>query len=231
MQQFFIENISNPILSAAQLHQVRKVLRMRIGDQIRCVDVNGKGAVFSFANSELSQLSFVEPINFPKKKVRICLIASLIRTERLEWMIQKACECGCDEIVLFAAEHGVVRDFGTRSDRKIARLNLIAREACEQSYRQFPVSVTLLNHYEELLSYQSDATVYADLGNHKHLLHTLGSKPSSVSVIVGPEGGFSDSERSFFQSHGIVPVSLGKYVYRAETASIAALNILSILEI
>lgn len=231
MQQFFIESIENLLLSDEQLHQCRKVLRMQVGDKIRLVDQLGRGVIANFVDESLTKLEAEESIVWQPKKFKLRIIASLIRSERLEWMIQKACECGVDEIVLYQSQHGVVRDFGKRSERKMERFNLIAKEASEQSYRQYEVPVLGIATMNDLEQFKSELNLYADIGDEEHLINTVTKEVSSISVLVGPEGGFSPLEREQFEAMGYQQVSLGNNVLRAETASIYICNMLSACEV
>ena len=221
MQQFFIESIEDARLSSDQRNQCLKVLRMRKGDQVRLVDAQSKAGIYAFADDELNTLEFIEDIIFDLPKVKITLIASLIRNERLEWMIQKACEVGVDRIVLYSAQNGVVKDFGKRSDRKIERLNMIAKEASEQSFRHKAVEVGPVITMNEIPQYTSELNLYADVKPLEHI-HSVMKDEDSISIIIGPEGGYSDKERDFFESESFKPVSIGKHVLRAETASMVA---------
>ena len=226
MQQFFIESLKGLKLSKEQENQCTKVLRMRVGDRVRLVDFEGKGCIASFTSMNPVILQKEEMINFASGQKEITLVASLIRSERLEWMIQKACECGVNRIVLLQADHGVVRGFSDRTDRKLARLNTIALEASEQAYRQFPVEVIGVITKEALHEYQSDCNAFADLGPGPHLINAVNKNDQSITVVIGPEGGFSPSEVSFFNKHEFKQISLGKSVLRAETASIVACTLI-----
>ncbi|AMC93390.1 16S rRNA methyltransferase [Erysipelothrix larvae] len=231
MQQFFIDDIDNPSLSDDQHHQIKNVLRMKQNDTVRLVDAKGNGVLARFNTNALDSFDILEPLTFYKKKYRIRIVASLIRSERLEWMIQKACECGVDEIILYRSDRGVVRDFGKREARKLERLQLIAKEASEQSYRQFPVSVSGIIESKDLKSTLSDFNLYGDTSDHPHLLSVLNKSQGSITVFIGPEGGFSDKERALFDSLNIQAVSFGPYIYRAETAPLAVATLISTLEI
>ena len=226
MQQFYIDSLNNIQLSKEQINQCKKVLRMRKDDQVRLVDTSGKGGIYSFVNDALDHLELVEVLNFPKKRVKITVIAALIRTERLEWMIQKACELGADKIVLFSADHGVVRGFKEKTERKIERFNLIAKEASEQSYRQFPTEVQGVITLDVLSEYQSELNLFADVKKDAHIFKIL-KEHQSVSIVIGPEGGFSDSERDLMISKEYQVVSLGDQILRAETASMTACALIS----
>lgn len=231
MQQFFVEKLAHPWLSHDQRRQCLKVLRMRKGDQVRLVDGEGKGVIAEFIDDELNEMKAIETIEWAPKKRTLTLVASMIRTERMEWMIQKACECGVDRIVLYSSVNGVVRDFGKRNDRKLERLNLIAKEACEQSYRQYQVEVSGPIELSELKEYTQDLNVFADIGDTRHFVDAVQADTQSVCAIVGPEGGFSPKECQTFKKIGFEEVSLGANVLRAETASLYLCNMMSVCEV
>ena len=142
MQQFFVEDINKIEFTKDQKHQINRVLRMQAHEPFRVVDTHGNGFICEFEDNDLTAIKKIESIQFHLKSYRLKVIMSLIRNDRLEWMIQKAAETGVDEIVLYQADHGVVRDYGNKTERKLERFNKIALEASEQSYRQFPLKVT-----------------------------------------------------------------------------------------
>ena len=219
MQQFFIEDINNPTLSKTQFHQVKNVLRMRKGDLVRLVDLKGEGIIAQFSDDSLRTFEMVQSLSFPTKSYHLKVVMSLIRNERLEWMIQKATEIGIDEIVLYKSDHGVVRDYKDKTDRKLERFNTIALEASEQSYRQYPLIIQKVIDKKELESEMTELNVYADLNVETHVTDLLTTN-TKITAMIGPEGGFSDAERKHFSEIGFIPVSLGHNVLRAETAPI-----------
>lgn len=221
MHQFYIEDINDINLSKDQLHQLRNVLRMKKDDVIRLVDQKGIGYIAKFKNDELSEFELIEKIQFTENKVKLKLIASLIRNERLEWMIQKASEVGIDEVVLYSADHGVVKSYGKKEARKIERLNTIAFEASEQSYRQFPLVIKGVINKEDINNELSQLNLFADTNKAPFLTDVFNEDIESISICVGPEGGFSEAERDYFFNLGMLPISLGSRIYRAETAPLA----------
>lgn len=232
MQQFFIEDINQAQLKPDQMKQCQKVLRMRSGDRVRLVDQHGQGGIFEFNDDSLEQLHLVEPIVFKEDKIKIRLIASLIRSERLEWMIQKVCELGVDEIVLYSAQNGVVKDFGARTDRKLERLNTIALEACEQAYRSHPVKVSGVLSLQDLLKETSTLTLYADVNvDPLPHIHSQLNGVTEVTIVIGPEGGYTQQERDSMNEHGFTAVTLGNHVLRAETASMVACTLIHAFEV
>ncbi len=220
MHQFYIEDINNIELSEGQKHQLNKVLRMHVNEEIRLVDANGEGVVASIQDSRFENFNIESKINFKSKKRKLKIIASLIRNERLEWMIQKAAEAGVDEIVLYTADHGVVKSYGNKTDRKLERFNLIALEASEQSQRQYPLQVLRIVGKEEIKNELKTSNYIADTSEHPHYVDLIQDK-EDICVIIGPEGGFSENERVLFHDLGFIPTSLGDNIYRAETAPLA----------
>lgn len=230
MQQFFVESIDPPRLSKEQIHQCKNVLRMKENSMIRLVDDSGKGVLARFTDSALTHLEVVESLSWMQKRYKLHLTVSLIRNERLEWLIQKATECGVDTLHLYRSDHGVVRDFGKREQRKLERLQSIAIEAAEQSHRQFYPKIEGILDLDDI--HKTSETYYADIGAYPHIVNELRDKNHHTThVILGPEGGFSEKERSYFKKHGIAPVSLGHHVLRAETASIYVCTAVSLLEV
>ena len=229
MQQFFIDSIDDIKFSKTQLHQIKNVLRMHTGDTMRLVDSKGLGIVVEIKDDNLSDFKVIETIKFKEKNHTLKIIMSLIRNERLEWMIQKATEIGVDEIVLYQADHGVVRDYGNKTDRKLERFNTIALEASEQSYRQYPLVVSKVIDKKNLESEKGSLNFYADVHLKNHIYDRL-IPNQDIVALIGPEGGFSEKERQLFKDIGYEPVSLGANVLRAETAPIVLASFVSLLD-
>lgn len=217
MQQFFTENFQ---LSLDQIRQCKQVLRMRQGDVIRVVDAHGSGFLASFDDDSLETITLNEPIVWSTPTQKVTLIQSMIRNERLEWMLQKSVELGVDTIVLYRADHGVVKDYGKREDRKMARFQEIVKEAAEQSYRQFVPQVVGPIDKHAIKDYLSSVNVRLDIGDYQPLIGM--NAKGDTTLWIGPEGGFSDYERQFASEQGFEIASLGPHVLRSETASLMA---------
>lgn len=220
MHQFYIDDIQTLELSKEQKHQIKTVLRMRQGDKIRLVDAQGEGVVAEVSDMSLETFTVLEPINFYQKTRKLTIIASLIRNERQEWMIQKSAEAGVDEIIFYSADHGVVKDYGNKEKRKIERFQTIALEASEQALRQTPLKIEKIIKKDQLKENLGICNLFADTAKAPHYLNVIENE-TDITVIVGPEGGFSEKERTLFLELNMKPVSLGHNIYRAETAPIA----------
>jgi 16S rRNA (uracil1498-N3)-methyltransferase len=163
--------------------------------------------------------------------VKITLAASVIKPERMELVIQKACELGAHEIVPVLSERCVVRLSRERWESKIKRWRKIAVESCKQCGRSLVPEISglceLKNMGPEMKKYDkvliptlavTGAPLYASLKKHT---------AKKVLALVGPEGDFSPKEAAWAAAQGAEPVTLGPLVMRSETAAIYILSLLN----
>jgi 16S rRNA (uracil1498-N3)-methyltransferase len=174
----------------------------------------------------------VENLEAPEPAVRTVLAISLIKFDRLEWAIEKATELGVETIVLLRADRSE-QGLELAAVKRIERWKKIARAAGRQSRRVH------LPRIDPPVSIREAAGVPA---SHRFVLEETPGSPAllgeilsrqdrkpgeTVAVAVGPEGGWTDRERSQFAASGWSPVSLGSQILRAETAAAAALAVIS----
>jgi 16S rRNA (uracil1498-N3)-methyltransferase len=241
LQRFFVKNkaqvgadlvVADPVLS----HQLAKVLRLKIAETVILFDGDGfdyvstiaalrkDGAVFHIEKSYSS-------IALPK--VELHLYPSLIKKDKLEWVIQKCTEIGV------ASFHPVIADRSEKLGFDILREEKIVKEAAEQSgWGRVP---KIFAPVELDIAIESAESVYILEGGRgqvfeRGLFEPLSEAASSaakkpahsdapenkvVSVFVGPEGGWSEKEKEYFSARLIKTMSLGEETLRAETASVA----------
>ena len=145
---------------------------------------------------------------------RITCILSLIKNDKLELCIQKLTELGVSRIVLYEAHRSVVR---LKDEKKVLRLSKIAREAAEQSHRNIIPEICSVSSITELAAYKG-AINYFCYEAEKNIAEI--EKASSITYVIGPEGGFTEDECRQFEDMGFESISLGKRILRAETAAI-----------
>ncbi|WP_456433470.1 RsmE family RNA methyltransferase [Thermosulfuriphilus sp.] len=212
------------VLAPDEGHHLRKVLRLRAGEDIWLLD--GQGGLFLGTIEETSpqgvavrvkDLIFRAPPALP-----LVLVQAMLKGERLAWLIQKATELGATKIVLFESRRSVVRRTG---GEKLRRLRRIALEALKQSGRLYlpeivgplPLKEALTKGAEEI------CLILHEKEGQRRLKDLLPQAGSGLSLAVGPEGGFEAEEIKLAQGLGYTPVRLGKAVLRSETAALAAL--------
>jgi 16S rRNA (uracil1498-N3)-methyltransferase len=206
----FVDDLDQPTLADDDRHHLERSLRLRTADPLTLSDASGgwRTAVFG---------DVIEPTG-PRHEVqepayRLGLGVALTKAAKPEFAVQKATELGIDQITVFQAEHSVARWDDSKRLRNKQRLAKVAREAAMQSRRVTIPVVEVVEGLHSLLG--RPGLVRADFGGSQ-----IGS--AHRFVLIGPEGGWSERERS------LVPASidLGPHVLRAETAAVVASTIL-----
>lgn len=205
------------LLTDQEAKHAARVLRIRTGDQVHVTDGNGK--LFNCSVSEIHKNEVTcEILNVTleeRKRPYITLVVGLIKKrDRLEFAVEKSVELGADEIVVFRGDHS------EKGNVRLDRLESTVLSAMKQSLRVFLPKV----RFAENLSAAFDAReksmslIYADETIDKELEQNL--REDKLMLVVGPEGGFSDSERNILKNEGGVPYSLGDKRLRTETAAV-----------
>ena len=206
----FVDDLDGLALDPADDHHLR-VLRIQTGAAVVACD--GQGAWRLCRRTATG----IEPDGLTTSSVRpvpdIAIAFALTKGDKPELVVRKLTELGVDRIVPFFAERSVVRWDEARAQRHLDRLRRVAREAAMQSRR---LTLPVLTDVASVASIGAQGFVRADRGGEPLRL-------ANPSVAVGPEGGWSDDERSSWPGS----VELTPTVLRAETAAIAAAAILT----
>ena len=237
MPRFYVPNpsIKNGILKVEgeEVKHIRKVLRLRAGDQIILFDGLGieyEGRILEEnASSVLVQIRTTS-VSQQDSPLELTLAQSLLKGEKMDFLIQKATELGVKEIIPFLSSRSVPIFDKTRRPERHHRWKRIAIEASKQSGRGVIPIVQSVNSYSEMLQIASSNGLRLILWERegaklKEILKKTEEK-SKIFFVVGPEGGFSQEEIHTAEELGFIPVHLGKRVLRAETASLCFLSIL-----
>lgn len=217
-------------LSDREAHYLVNVLRAKPGDTL--VAFNGRGAerlaVVRSATrrgAQLDLLDAVEPL--PESKLRLTLVQALIKSDAMDWIVQKATELGVSSITPAYTEHSVVRLDDERAARRVEHWTRIGRSACEQCGRHRPPVVEPPDSLWHCLARLPPKDPKLTLDPASDLrLDCLPPATRGVSLIVGPEGGFSPADTERMDAAGSTRVRLGPRVLRAETAAISACALL-----
>ena len=233
MQRYFGRIIDKQvILDESDQYHLVKVMRARQGDQIEVVC---EGKLFLCSISSIKPLKIATVCQIKENnelKNDVVLIASLLKGDKLDLVLQKATELGVEEIVLLQSERSIAKIRNLDRSFKLERFNRIVKEAAEQSKRtRLPLLYRVI-HIEELPEINADVKLMAyegEQGNTSSFLSAIKSvKPGQrVAILIGPEGGFSLDEVNEAIEYGYKTVSLGRRILRAETASFYALSVLA----
>lgn len=215
-------------LSSEASHHVAVVLRMQQGDSLTVF--NGDNTEYDVNIHSVHKRAVsvcvcdVRPVN-KESGLHIHLGQAISKGDRMEWVMQKAVELGVASITPVITERCVMKLDAERMLKKIQQWQAIVISACEQCGRNTvpKVQVTV-----KLVDYLNTARAESKL-----ILHPQNSKTwrdysfkQDINLLIGPEGGFSDTELELAQTNGFNLLSLGPRILRTETAAICALSVL-----
>jgi len=210
-----------------------RVLRAQPGQQYEVSD--GAGVYLAeIAAIEKERVIFrvIEALDTPSAPMRLTLFAALIKFDRFEWLVEKATELGVAAIVPVGAarsEKGLLEAAGKRA----VRWRRIAHESSQQARRLGAPEIAEPLPLAAALAPAAGLRYFLDEQPGAPPLLTAIPPPAerrsadSVALLTGPEGGWTNAERTVAIASGWTPVSLGPLILRAETAAIAAAGILT----
>ena len=234
MQRYF-SNIDNNFFvhfTPDDEHHILHVMRMKKGDEIEVVS-DGKVFLCRIDNLHPLEVSVIHEIeNDVELKECITLLFALTKGDKIDLVLQKATELGVKKVALIESERTVVKYEGKDIDKKLARFNKIMKEASEQSHRLVVPELlgiyNLKNLPKEIFSDINYVAYEKDANDISGAFSKL-EKGKSISILIGPEGGFSEQEINRLTEQGFIRTSLGKRILRAETAAIYALSVIGYL--
>lgn len=233
MARFFVDKEKKQdnkiIIDGEENQHLCSVLRMREGDMIEVCFNDGYVNVCKLLEvGKKSSIALIEKSYMQSQSLsKITLFLALIKSERLDWAVQKCTELGIDEIVTFDSEYCTVKDKGNKEDR----LRRVAVSACKQSGRATIPQISCGLNFNEMLDKLKDFSQVVvayenDKTSAKQVLSKL-DKNKNTAIIIGSEGGFSQKEIDDLLKNGAKVVSLGNTILRAETACVALLSALN----
>ncbi len=230
-RRFFVDHVRNghAEINGDDARHLTRVLRVEAGQRFEISDNhNVYLAEVEAARKERVLFRTVEKLAVPAPPVHIRLYAALIKFDHFEWMVEKATELGVAEIVPFEAarsERGLER----AARKRIERWRRIALEASQQSRRDRLPEVRDPIKFAEAIN--DSAAFHVVLDEEAGGIPLISALPKergdTVALLIGPEGGWTDSEREGFVAAGWRRVSLGPLILRAETAALAGLAVLA----
>lgn len=225
-------------LTGQQAHQVARVLRLRPGERLIVLDGSGSEIEVQLESVDPAQVRAVvvgRRASRAEARARITLCQAVLKGDHFEWVLQKGTELGIVEFVPLLCERSIVRDPEAVA-KKRARWEAILQEAAEQSHRgRRPVLRPPLSFGDacvelgragglKLIPWEEEAqtSLRAVLRAAMPAGSPIQADDAAIHLVIGPEGGFSREEIDLAREHGLVPVTLGPRILRAETAGLVA---------
>ncbi len=232
MHRFFAEKKDEGLLYLAKedIKHFKDVLRIKDDEEVEVyIDGSGYIAVLnSYTKDELS-LKIISEINEKyESDLKITLFQSLVKSDKMDFIIQKAIEMGAYGVVPIETKRSIVKKKDIK-DKKRDRYRNIAKAAAMQSKREYIPNVSdamKLDEAKEILdSFDLVLIAYEDELDNSIKNYDIKDK-KNIAIVVGPEGGFDISEIDELKNFGYKSISLGNRILRAETAPIALLTML-----
>lgn len=206
-------------------HAVR-VKRVRVGERILIGSGRGDLAICTVAeimgkSALVAEVEQVQVVALPKP--RLTVVQAVIKGERMDRALETLTEAGVDRIVIWQAARSIAKL--ERPAVAAAKFEGKVRQASKQARRAWIPELSVADVAESLAELAAQGPVVVldeEAVVDVPAVIPSGLETSSVTLVVGPEGGFSDSERSLFASLGCVPAAMGPVILRASTAGTVA---------
>lgn len=241
MRRFFVqpENIRDGRvrLTGHEAYHARRVLRLKPEDDVLLLDGRGNefsARIVSETPAGLDLMILEEHPAPTESPLDLTLGLALIKPDRMEWAIQKGTELGLKTFIPVRTARCTARLEPTRSDHRLERWARISREAVKQSRRGMPVDIHPPMDLDKFLAHAGEAElrimlyegVRSGLRPHWKTLLARSPRPRRVAALVGPEGGFTDTEVDAARAAGFELLGLGPRILRSETAAMAMMTVL-----
>lgn len=211
------------------LHQWQKVFRLKASDRV--IVFNGGDSEYEGYFKVLAKNEAVLVIDKERKvknnsNIELHIFQSIIKKDNFELVVEKCTEIGV------SAFHPLISERSEKKDLNLERLNKIAKEAAEQSGRIMLPKIFTPESLEKgitdfdgelfVLDFEgtSLAEVFAKIKNNPSQMKKQFDGAGKIGILIGPEGGWSDNEKIWFDEKGIKYISFGSQILRAETAAV-----------
>lgn len=223
---FFVPAVRGGVaeLRGEEAKHLSKVLRVERGQLYEISDQEGWYlAEVEEAHKEAVKFRVRETYPMPEEPARLVLAVALVKFDKLEWILEKATELGAAEIRLFESDR-TEQGLEKAAPKRMERWQRILIESSQQARRVRLPELRPPVGLKHIVALEAERRWFLDEAREGPPLRGE-SGIRSAAILIGPEGGFADRERSLIREAGWQAVSMGPLILRAETAAIAALAI------
>lgn len=220
-------------LEPAAAHHVAKVLRMKPGREVILFngqEHHGELGEFSAVIDQINKKQVVVELKQftpcqVESSLSITLGVCMIKPDRMDWLLQKACELGVTSVIPLWSDFTDIKIPADRLEKKHHHWRQVLISACEQSGRVAIPDIALPQPLSEWVA-EVEAEQCRVLHPYVDAPQDMASTPTSIALLVGPEGGLSEPEVALAIERGFMGMTLGPRILRAETAPLAAISLL-----
>jgi len=219
----------------AEVRHLTKVLRLKPGTPVILFDGEGQEYQAQITNISSQKVLFDllkgSAHETSESPAEIILGIGILKSTKLDWLIQKTTELGVNEILAFYSLRVIPRPEEIAAQTRLTRWQKIAAEAAKQCGRaKVPKIHPPCPFAEALAAFPGFTRIFLwEKEKSRTLQDALRSPGSKVFSLVGPEGGFSEEEARQAEESGFFPVRLGPRILRAETAGLVIVSLLQFL--
>lgn len=234
MKKIFIPTPLDEIIQLPKdvTHHVLHVFRHNMEKPITVTGSDNRCGIYQITEEVdgLAQAKLIEYVESDASSYRTILVQSLLKGEKLEWVLQKATELNVDTIYLVSTANCVAKYDDKKLQSKVSRWEKIMLEAAQQCGRNQLPTLVVGEKLSQVLAIEDDAfklVAYENEEGHtiKTALESIHSNHNITDILIciGPEGGYQEKEINAIIESGGKSVSLGNTILRAETAAIGSL--------
>ena len=240
MYRFFVEpsqvGEKEIIITGNDVNHIKNVLRMKPKEPI--LISSKENLEYTCYIEEMSEDEIKAHIMYAQEAgyelpSKLYLFQGLPKSDKMEWIIQKAVELGVHEVIPVASKRAVVKLDQKKEEKKRTRWQAIAESAAKQSKRMYVPEVTKVMSFSQAVEYAKSMDVVLipyelakGMADTKEVIQKI-EKGQSVGIFIGPEGRFEEAEVELaVQEAHAKSITLGKRILRTETAGLTVLSIL-----
>ena len=227
---FHPENITENttgLLSKEHTHYVANVMRLKRGSNLNFFNKDGEWlSEIIFLDRDRIEVKFLNKVKESSKLSNIELAICLVKKSPMEIILQKATELGVSKIIPIVSERTEVKEIN------FERANKIVVEATEQSNQLIPPQISEVTKLKDFLKNldSSSKLLFADVNSKDNLKSKVLEEAKTLSVLIGPEGDFSPSERELILANShVVSFTISKNILRSDTAVISAISLVNFI--
>ena len=223
-----IEENSTNLLSKEHTHYVVNVMRLKRGSNINFFNSEGEWkSEIIFLDKDRVEVKIIEKIKQPKGLSNIELAICLVKKNPMEIILQKATELGVSKIIPIISERTEVKELNHD------RANKIVIESTEQSNQLSPPKISEVTKLKDFLNNLdgSSKLLFADVNSTQNLKAETLKQGNPISVLIGPEGDFSPSERDLILGNSnVTSFTISRNILRSDTAVISAISLVNFIK-
>lgn len=234
LPRFYLQNleVKNDLINIQDkpvIYQITKILRLKKGDVFIVFDPQYEYQILieNITKDNLSGKIIEKTKSEREPEKKLTLYQSLLKSDKLEWILQKGVEIGVSEFTPIISDNCIVREI---SKNKLERYQKIIKEATEQcggiKIAKLNDIITFKQALEKIKKLDGQKSMAWEGEKANELSKTINKNAKEYHLFIGPEGGFSPEEVDLAKQNGIQIISLGKRILRAETAAIVAVSLI-----